>query len=136
MRPRRRNPATVVAKSATSHATVPTLVLAVLAGVSAGTPVEVDILEAAAAVRSATSVARLGILPATALREEAAAADTEGVMGRAKVDMEAEVAMPVEAVVRAKRATPVGAMVICLATAPKAKNATTVSSSSNSKVKQ
>ena len=131
MRPRRKNPATVVVKSATSHATAPTLVLAVLPAESAGTPAEVDILEGVAVARSATSAARSGILPAIAMREEVAA-DTEGVMDRAKVDMEEEeVAIPVEVVVRVRRATPVGAMVICLVTALKVKNATTVSSSSS-----
>lgn len=130
MRLRRKNPATVVAKSVISHATVPTLALAVLVGESVGAPAEGDILEVAAA-RSATSAARLGILPATAMREEAAAA-TEGVMVRTKVDTEAEVAMAAEAVVKVRRATPVGAMVICLVTVPKAKSAITVSFSSNS----
>lgn len=57
----------------------------------------------------------------------------EGVMDRAKGDTEAEVAMPVEAVVRVRRAIPAAATVICLATARKAKNAITVSSSSNSR---
>ena len=126
MHPRRKSPATDVAKSVTSHATAPTQALAVLAGESAGTPAEVDIPEEVAGARSATSAARLGISPAIAMREEAAA-DMEGVMDRAKVDTEAEVVTTVEAAVRARRATPVGAMVICLATAPKAKNVITVS---------
>lgn len=130
MRPRRKNLATVVAKSAISHAIAPTLALAVLAGGLAGAPAEGDILEEVAAARSVTSAARWGTLPVTVLRE--AAADTEGVMDRVKVDMEAEVAMVVEAVVRVRRAIPVGAMAICLATAPKAKNAIIVSYSCNS----
>lgn len=70
MRPRKKNPATAVAKLAISHATAPTLALALPGVESAGAPVQVDILEeAAAAVRSATNAARLGILPATAMRQ-------------------------------------------------------------------
>lgn len=138
MRPKRKNPATVVAKSAISHATAPTLPMEeVLAGESAelaGIPAEVDIPEEVAEARSATSAVRLGILPATVMREAAAAAaDTEAVMDRAKVDTEAEAAMEVEAVVRAKRAIPVEAMVICPATALKAKNVIIVSSPCNSR---
>lgn len=125
MRPRRKNPATAVAKSAISHATARTLV-PVLRGVGlAGAPVAVDTL--AEAVKSATSAARLGILPATATREEEAA-DMEEDMDRAKEDTGAEVATPAEVVVRVRPVTPVVAMVICLATAPKVKSVTTVSS--------
>lgn len=127
MHPRRKSPATDVARSVTSHATAPTQALPVLAGESAGTPAEVDIPEVAGA-RSATSAARLGISPAIAMREEAAA-DMEGVMDKAKGDTEAEVVTIVVAAVRVRLATPVEAMVICLATAPKAKNVITVSSS-------
>jgi hypothetical protein len=128
-RPRRRNPATAVAKSAISHVTVPNPTLALprvgLAGALVAL-VALDIL--AEAVRSAISAAMSDISPATAMRAEEADME-EGVMDRAKADMEAEVAMPVEAVARARRATPVEAMVICLATAPKVRNVITVSSS-------
>lgn len=137
---KRKNPVTVAAKLVISHVTAPTLPLEVLAGQSAGTPAEVDIPEEVAEARSATNAAKSAILPATAMREEAAAAaaaDTEGVMDRAKVDTGAEVAMEVEAVVRVKRATPVEVMVTCPATAPKVKNVIIVSPSYNSrKVKQ
>lgn len=124
MRPKRKNPVTAVAKSAISHATALTLAPVLRRVGLAGAPVPLDTL--AEAVRSATSAARLAILPATATRGEEA--DMEGGMDRAKVDTGAEVATPVEAVVRVRLVTPVVAMVICLATAPKVKNVTTVSS--------
>lgn len=136
MRPRRKSPATVVAKSAISHATAPTLPLEVLVGEPAGIPAGVDIPEEVAEeARSATNVAKLATLPATAMREEeeVAAADMEGVMDRVKVATEAEVAMEVEAVVRVKRATLAEVMVTCPATALKAKNVIIVSPSGNAR---
>ena len=124
MRPRRKNLATAVAKWAISHATARTLVPVLREVGLAGAPVAVDTL--AEAVRSAISAVRLGILPAIATREEEV--DTEEDMDRAKEDTGAEVATPAEVVVRVRPVTPVVAMVICLATAPKVKNVTTVSS--------
>lgn len=129
MRLKRRNHATAVAKSAISHVTVPTLTL-VLPGVGlAGALVAVDIL--AEAVRSAISAVKLDTLPATAMRAGEAGMEEE-VMDRAKAGMGAEVAMVVEPVAKARHATPVEVMVICLATAPKAKNVITVSFSPKS----
>lgn len=127
MRPRRKNLATDVARLAIYRGIVPTLVPARLVERAElpGAAVQVDTL--AEAAKNVTNVARWGILPVTAPKEEAVAADMEALMDRTKADMEAEGVMQAAGAVKAKRATPVEGMVTCPAIAPKARNVITVS---------
>ena len=99
---------------------------ATAAGVVVVTPAEE--VEVAAAARSATSVARSATLRATATRMAAAMA--EGVIP-AVADMAAEEVMVVEAA--AKPATPVVVTGTCPETVRKAKNVTTVSTTSSNR---
>jgi hypothetical protein len=128
------NPATDAVKKAMSHVNAQTKSLAkaavavdgAAALVAAATPAAVVTLAVvvAAAVKNVTSAARSVILPVIALRaEELVTAVEVGMVA----DTAAEAVVVVVAAVAARPATPAAASVTCLATAPRARNVTTVS---------
>lgn len=130
---KRKSLATVAAITDTFLVIALTRVLEVqvdLAAVVAGEDIQVEEEEED---KSATNVARLDILPVTALKEVLAVT----VVGEEEEDTRAEVAMvegTVEAVVEeavVKLATPVAVMDTCHETAPRVKSATIVSITSN-----
>lgn len=123
--PRRRNPATVAARPATSLETALTQALLELVALP-GRPVPVDTLVAVEAVagRNVTNAARSATSLVTAPR---VAGPTAEVMEAAKEVTEVEVE-DTEVLAKAVRpATPAGDMVTCHATVLKDRSATTVS---------
>jgi hypothetical protein len=129
------NPATDAVKKAMSHVNAQTKSLAkaavavdgAAALVAAATPaavVTLAVVVVAAAVKNVTSAARSVTLPVIALRaEELVTAVEVGMVA----DTAAEAVVVVVAAVAARPATPAAASVTCLATAPRARNVTTVS---------
>lgn len=131
MRLRKKNPATVVAKSATSPVTAITLPPTLLVQepewlpapqLPAPTPVAV-----AAAAKSVTNAASLAILLVSALKvvEEAGTA-VAGIRAKAAMAVEAALVAEPEGA-KARLAILAAAMVTCLVIALKGRNATTVS---------
>ena len=120
---RRKNHATAVVKSVISHASAPTLLEELLPEAWAADILVVDIraVEEAAAARSATNAEKLATLLATALKVALEATEV--------VDMVVEVAMAggMALVAHNRLATRVADTDTCLVTAPKDRNATTVS---------
>jgi hypothetical protein len=126
-----RNPATDVVKKAMFPVNAPTKTLAravvavdgvvVVAAVAAAAILVVVDTLAVVAAKNVTSAARLVTLHATALRAEVVDMAVEEATGVATATEEGEV------VAAARHATPAAASVTCLATVPRARNATTVS---------